>query len=542
MTGYDYIIVGAGSAGCVLANRLSEDGNASVLLLEAGGRDRNPYIHMPLGMRRLSPHPALNWDFATEPEPHCHGRTIFLPRGKVLGGTSSINAMIYARGHPLDYDQWRQAGLAGWGYEDVLPYFKRSENNWRGEGAFHGGAGPLKVSRGSRRHPLQEMFVAAAAQAGLPTTPDYNGAVPEGIAAPDFTIGDGRRHSTSRAFLRPALRRSNLTVATRALVHRVLVEGGRAVGVEYAQNGRASRVEAAREIVLSGGTYNSPQLLMLSGIGPADELQALGIAPVLDRPGVGRNLQEHANCVITLEINRPLSIVGELRWDRLALSALRWALFGTGPVANMPLQCACFVRTRPESERPDIELLVSPISPDAAPWFPGLSQPVAHCFSSRIALLHPRSRGRVTLRSADPADRPRIFWNLFDDPTDLETLRGGLKAVRAVFAAEPLKSLVAREVSPGADFASDAAIDEWIRNNGQTAHHPAGTCRMGADDDAVVDAELRVRGIAGLRVADCSVMPHVVGANTNAPTIMIAEKAADYIRGRTPLPPAPLAS
>jgi choline dehydrogenase len=540
MDGYDYIIVGAGSAGCVLANRLSEDGAAKVLLLEAGGRDWNPFIHMPLGMRRLAPNPALNWDLTTEPERHAHDRAIFVPRGKVLGGTSSINAMIYARGHPLDYEQWRQSGLTGWGYADVLPYFKRSERHWRGADEYHGGDGPLAVSHGSRRSPLYDLFTQAGAKAGFKLTSDYNGAEAEGMAAPDFTIGRGRRNSTARAFLRPAMKRTNLTVATRALAHRVILRSGRAVAVEYLQGGTLYRAQAAREIVLAGGTYNSPQLLLLSGIGPADELRALGIAPVLDRPEVGRNLQDHANAVATFALSRPLSIVGELRWDRLALAVLQWAVLGSGTVSFMPLQCVSFLRTRPESDRPDIELLVSPVSPDALPWFPGVKRPLGHHFSSRIALLHPRSRGRVSLRSADPAVPPRIHWNLFDDPLDLETLRGGLKAVRAIFAEEPLKSVVASEINPGPRIASDAELDDWIRGHGQTAHHPAGTCRMGADDDAVVDAELRVKGIAGLRVADCSIMPQVVGANTNAPTIMIAEKAADCLRGRSPLPPTEL--
>jgi choline dehydrogenase-like flavoprotein len=527
--GYDYIIVGAGSAGCVLANRLSADPAAKVLLLEAGGSDWHPYIHMPLAMLKISRDPRVNWNFTTEPEPHCNNRRIPIQRGKVLGGSSSINAMIYARGHPLDYNSWRQKGLTGWGYADVLPYFKRSENSWRGDDAYHGAGGPLTTSPANSRSSLHGLFVEAAAKRGFPASDDYNGAQPEGVAWPDFTIGQGRRNSTARAFLRPVRKRANLTVETRALAHRVVLRNGRAVAVKYQRAGQLVTVEADREIILSGGTYNSPQLLLLSGIGPADELKALGIAPILDRRDVGRNLQEHVNAVITFDLNRPLSLVGGLRWDRLAASVVRWAAFGSGAAGSMPLQCVCFLRTRPESERPDIELLVSPIAPDAAVWFPGVRPPVNHRFSSRVAVLHPRSRGKVTLRSADPAEAPRIHWNLLDDPFDLETLRGGLKAVRGIFAEGPLRSVVAGEASPGARYDSDAALDDWIRSNCQTASHPAGTCRMGADEDAVVDAELRVKGVDGLRVADCSVMPDVVGANTNAPTIMIAEKAAAAI-------------
>jgi choline dehydrogenase len=540
MDRFDYIVVGAGSAGCVLANRLTADGTRRVLLLEAGGRDWHPFIHMPMAMRALTNDARVNWGYETEPEPHCYGRKLVVPRGRVLGGTSSINAMVYARGHPLDYDQWRQMGLGGWGYSEVLPYFKRSESNWRGETPFHGAGGELKVTPSGYDSPLYDMVAEAAEKAGFPRSSDYNGAEPEGIARIEQTVGGGKRSSTARSFLRPAERRPNLSVQTRALVRRVLIENGRAVGVEYSQTGDVRKAYADGEVILSGGTYNSPHVLMLSGIGPADHLRELGIPVVADRKEVGRNLEEHVNTQINFDINKPISFEPEMRLDRLTVSVLRWALSGQGPAGSFPTQCASFIRVRPEAERPEIELLISPVSPDTRIWFPGVTTSVGHRFSSRIAVLHPRSRGHVRLRSADPADKVRILWNLFDDPYDLETLRLGLKAVRSIFAQPPLKELVTREVFPGAQHSSDAEIDEYLRRNCATAHHPACTCRMGADPEAVVDAELKVNGVQGLRVADCSVMPHVVGANTNAPTIMIAEKAADMVLGRPQLPPARL--
>ena len=527
---YDYIIVGAGSAGCVLANRLSEDADARVLLIEAGRRDRYPWIHMPLAMPGVSRRPQLNWGYETEPEPHCYGRRIPFPRGKVLGGTSSINAMVYARGHPLDYDQWRQMGLAGWGYDDVLPYFKRSEGSWRGKSEFHGADGPLKTSPPGIQSPLYDMFAEAAGKLGFPRIDDYNGAQAEGIAPTEYTIAGGRRSSTARVFLRPALRRPNLSVVTEAHAHCVVFEQGRAAGLTYRHHGEVKTARALREVILSGGTYNSPQLLMLSGIGPADILRDQGIATVADRREVGRNLQEHVNTFVTFNCSKPVSFDPQMRFDRMTRAVTRWLAVKTGNAAGLPIQCTSFIRTQPESERPDIELLVSSVGPDAHLWFPVVRKPLGHRFSSRIAVLHPRSRGHVSLRSSDPAAPPRVRWNLFDNPADLATLRDGVKTVRRIFATEPLASVIADEVRPGPGFDTDDEIEEFLRRHCETAQHPAGTCRMGADEDSVVDGELKVRGVDGLRVADCSVMPALVGSNTNAPTIMIAEKAADMIK------------
>ncbi|MEC9340341.1 MAG: GMC family oxidoreductase N-terminal domain-containing protein [Pseudomonadota bacterium] len=537
MEEFDYIVVGAGSAGCVLANRLSASPGNRVLLLEAGGPDNRLAMRMPLAMMSLVLDPTVNWPFETQPEPHCNNRRMPIPRGRVLGGSSTINAMLYARGHPGDYDEWRDMGLPGWGYADVLPYFKRSESFWAGASHYHGGDGEMAVSPVERTAAFYELFAEAARQAGFPRSDDHNGARPEGISPTQVTIDRGRRASSARAFIHPVRSRSNLTVRTGALVHRIEVKGGAAEAVVYEQRDALHTVRALREVVLCGGTYNSAQLLLLSGIGPADELRAVGVTPVADSPEVGKNLQEHVNAVVTARLTQPLSLDPMLRFDRMVGSVLRWLFTGRGAAASMPFGALGFIRTQPDSERPDVELIPSPIGPEARLWFPGLRKPLGHQISCRVAVLHPRSRGEVTLQSADPKAAPRIAWNLLAVPRDLQTLRDGVRAVRSIYRQAPLRDAVGGEVTPGDDVVSDARLDDWLRQNCWTAAHPAGTCRMGSDPRAVVDGNLRVNGVARLRVADCSIMPRVTGCNTNAPSIMIGEKAADLLLGREPLPP-----
>ncbi len=526
---FDFVIVGAGSAGCVLANRLSRDPGTSVLLLEAGGAGSHPMVQMPLAMKRLHMDPRFSWCFMSEPEPHCDGRNIPIPRGRLMGGTSSINAMVYARGHPRDYNQWRDEGLEGWGYDDLLPYFKKSENSWRGETRFHGSTGEVEVSRAGTPSPLFDLFSQASVAAGFRSIDDYNGMEHEGIARPEFTIGKGRRQSSAIAFIGPVLKRSNLTVRTNARATRILFRKQEARGVEYLVQGKSKAARANREVILAGGVYNSPQLLMLSGVGPAGHLREHGIDVLHDAPEVGQNLQDHPDIVSVVDLKEPISMVPRLRWDRLAVSAIQWALFNRGIGATVPVSAVGFLRVLPDSDRPDVQLSVSPTTGEAAPWFPGVSRPLGHKFSCRTAMLHPGSRGKVALRSGDPADAPRVYFNFFGDGSDLTTLRHGLRAVQAIFRQSPLGGLVARESAPTKEIKTDSELDLWIRRNCTSSQHPVGTCRMGIDDKSVVDGRLRVRGVEKLRIADCSVMPHVPGCNTNAPAMMLAEKASDLI-------------
>lgn len=540
--GFDYIIVGGGSAGCVLANRLSEDPSVSVLLLEAGASDNHILFKSPLAYALVRYLSSSNWSYYTEPDPTLGGRKVFLPRGKVLGGSSTINGTMYVRGHPGDFDEWRQMGLTGWGYADVLPYFKRSQKHWRGESFYYGGHGPLSVVPVDTSWQMHDELVAAATSLGHPHSQDINAEQPEGVSRTEVTVDSrGRRSSTSKAFLDPVRFRPNLKIETGSQATRVIVEKGKAKGIEYVQGGKPRKAWADCEVILSGGTYNSPHLLLLSGIGPADELLEMGIEPVLDLPGVGRNLSEHARLVMDFRTFDMVGLNRLLRADRMALAGLRWAMTGKGVLGTQALQGSVMVRTRPELERPDIQILCVPAMEDARVWFPILRPARKPGLSSGVQLMHPESRGWLKLRSTNPFDPPKIQLNLLRSSNDVASLRAGIRMARDLYAASPLGELIKEEITPGKSAQTDLELDTYCRNTATTAHHPVGTCSMGIGPDSVVDTTLKLNGLDGLRVVDASVMPTVPGGNTNAPTIMIAEKAADMIRGTT-LPPAELSA
>jgi choline dehydrogenase len=536
MKPFDYVIVGAGSAGCVLAARLSEDPRNSVLLLEAGGEDSYWLLHMPLAFPRIFTLPAFNWGYFGEPEPHADNRRIPMPRGKVLGGSSTINGLMYARGDRSDYDGWRQLGLPGWSYAEVLPYFRRAETNFRGESVYHGVSGPMTVAKHIPDTIIYPRIMETARRRGFHILDDFHGSSCEGFSTPDFNVHNGRRASTAVRYLRPAIDRPNLTVETRATTTRVLIEHGRATGVEYEQSGRRRQVQAAREVILCGGTYNSPQLLLLSGVGPAAEIEEAGIRTVHDLPGVGRNLQDHPSVRIEFIANDGMAFDSKLRFDRMLAAVLQWHLFSTGTGAGLPVSAMGFYKSRPGLSRPDIQTLVSPTAFNAHLWFPFIRKPFGHRIATANVLLRPASRGWVKLRSSDPKASPRVLLNLLDQPSDLETLRSVVRSTREFFATKPASELIESEAIPGPAVQSDSQIDAFIRSAIGTAMHPTSTCSMGTGADAVTDAQLKVHGLEGLRVVDASVMPRIVGGNTNAPTIMLAEKAADMILGKPPLP------
>lgn len=528
----DYVIVGAGSAGCVLANRLSAAPDRRVLLIEAGGRDRHPLMKMPFAFMKLQFVPRLSWGYWSEPEPALGGRKLWLPRGKCLGGTSSINGMVYSRGHPLDYDEWAELGAAGWSWEQVLPYFKRSEGSWRGASEYHGADGPLPVSPVDTSGPVFDATMETARNLGFKVTDDQHGSeTGEGFAPPEVTVEKGRRASTATQYLHPVRDRDNLKVVTGGMVTRVVIESGRAVGVELADHSGTRVIRAEREVILSAGAYNSPKLLLLSGIGPADELRALGVDVVVDLPAVGRNLQEHPLTGIGYELNRPIGFETNLRFDRLALNVARFALGMSDRATQLPVTSFGFIRTWNGLDRPDVKANVYPTRLDGRVWFPGIRKGAGHAMTVFAVLLRPKSRGSVQLRSADPADPPEIRINMFQDRRDLETARRAVKQVREFFATEPLARLIGKELMPGAEIRSDQEIDDYNRRTCVLAHHASGTCAMGQDADAAVDPQLRVYGVEGLRVADASIMPRVIGGNTNAPVVMIAEKASDLVLG-----------
>jgi choline dehydrogenase len=530
---FDYIVVGAGSAGCVLAARLSEDPATRVLLLEAGPPDRSLWIHLPIGYGKTMWSPTYNWRFETDPDPNMNGRRIYWPRGKTLGGSSAINGLIYIRGQREDYDHWAALGNTGWGYDDVLPYFIKSEGNQRGTDAFHGGDGPLKVSDIAAKHELIEAFIDGAQQIGVPRTEDFNGAAQEGAGYYQLTTHKGWRCSTAKAYLTPAKHRPNLRIETNALAGKLVFEGRRAVGITYRQGGELKMARCRAEVLLSAGSIQSPQLLQLSGIGPRALLDRLGIPVVHELPGVGENLQDHLQIRLGYECTQPITTNDQLNswWGQMGMG-MEWLLHRTGPLAVGINQGGCFMRAlkdangQPVAATPDIQFHVATLSADMAG---GKVHPYSG-FTMSVCQLRPESRGHIRIRSLDAAEPPEMQPNYLATELDRATTVAGVKAARAIADAPAMRPYVKREVKPGPDASSDADLLAFCRNNGATIFHPTGTCRMGSDPLAVVDARLRVHGIAGLRVIDCSAMPTLVSGNTNAPAVMMAEKAVDLIR------------
>ena len=531
----DYVIVGAGSAGCAMAYRLGEAGK-SVLVIEHGGTDAGPFIQMPAALSYPMNMARYDWGYKSEPEPHLDNRRLVVPRGKVIGGSSSINGMVYVRGHAMDFDHWRDSGAEGWSYADVLPYFRRMEA-WHdgghgGDTYWRGKTGPLHVSRGPRKNPLFRAFVEAGKQAGYQTTDDYNGEQQEGFGPMEQTVHAGRRWSAANAYLRPALQRPNVTL-TRALAQRVLIEDGRATGVEVLRSGRPEVIRARCEVILAASSINSPKLLMLSGIGPAAHLAEHGIDVIADRPGVGGNLQDHLEVYVQMAASQPITLYKHWNILSKAVIGAQWLFFKKGMGASNQFESAAFIRSRAGIPYPDIQYHFLPI----AVRYDGQAAAEGHGFQAHVGPMRSKSRGRVSLRSANPADNPKIVFNYMSHPEDWEEWRRCIRLTREFFAQDAFKPFVKHEIQPGADVQSDAEIDAFVREHGESAYHPCGTCKMGRKDDpdAVVDAQGRVIGVEGLRVADSSIFPRITNGNLNAPSIMVGEKMADHVLGKAPL-------
>ena len=531
----DFVIVGSGSAGAALAYRLSEDGRHSVIVIEYGGTDIGPFIQMPAALSFPMNMSLYDWGFSSEPEPHLGNRRLATPRGKVIGGSSSINGMVYVRGHARDFDTWSEMGATGWSYTDVLPYFKRMEHSHGGEAGWRGTDGPMHVRRGKRQNPLYAAFIEAGRQAGFETTEDYNGSKQEGFGAMEQTIHRGRRWSTANAYLRPALKRENVSLVN-GFARKVVIENQRAVGVEIEAGKQIQVVKAKREVVLAASSINSPKLLMLSGIGPAAELARNGIAVVADRPGVGRNLQDHLELYIQQESIQPITLYSKLNMFSKALIGAEWLFFKTGLGATNHFEAAAFVRSKLGVDYPDIQYHFLP----AAIRYDGKAAAESHGFQAHVGPMRSKSRGTVTLRSADPNDKPVIHFNYMSHPEDWSDFRHCIRLTREIFSQPAFDPFRGREISPGPDVQTDDELDAFIAEHAESAYHPCGTCRIGRADDpmAVVDPECRVIGVDGLRVADSSIFPQVTNGNLNAPSIMVGEKAADMLLGRQPLPPS----